>query len=222
MRRFERRRLERLRTQLLVAGVAFCGGALLDMGLTARLAWQQEDAVAELARAPEPQPVVATSGRVTTPEEVADAVAEELPDRGLLMPVPGVDPDTIYDSYDDARSGGRMHEAIDIMAPRGTPVVAVADGEIAKLFTSRGGGITIYQFDPTATLCYYYAHLDRYADGLAEGDRVTRGQVIGYVGSTGNASPEAPHLHFALFRVGPERQWWKGEPVNPYPLLANP
>jgi murein DD-endopeptidase MepM/ murein hydrolase activator NlpD len=219
MRHFERRRLERLRGRLMVVGLAFSAGALLDMGLTARLARQQDAAVAELARAPEPQPVVATSGSVVEPDAV-DALADAA--APLLLPVPGVKPDTLYDSYDDPRSGGREHEAIDIMAPRGTPVVAVADGEVAKLFTSRGGGITIYQFDDTETVCYYYAHLDRYADGLAEGDRIERGQVIGYVGSTGNASPEAPHLHFAMFRVGPERQWWKGDPINPYPLLANP
>jgi peptidoglycan LD-endopeptidase LytH len=91
---------------------------------------------------------------------------------------------------------------------------------IVKLFNSKGGGgISIYQFDPTGTYCYYYAHLDRYADGLKEGQHVRRGDVIGYVGSTGNASPTAPHLHFSIFRLGPERQWWKGEPINPYPAL---
>lgn len=221
MRRFERRRLERLRQRAVVVGVAFCAGALLDMGLTARLGRQQDEAVAELARAPEPQPVVATSGSLPGPEpDAVDAVNDRA--GSLSMPVPGIAREVLYDSYDDARGGGRRHEAIDIMAPRGTPVVAVAPGEIAKLFTSKGGGITIYQFDDSDALCYYYAHLDRYADGLAEGDRVERGQVIGYVGSTGNASPEAPHLHFAMFRVGPERQWWKGDPINPFPLLASP
>lgn len=220
MRRFERRRLERLRGRAIVVGCAFCAGALLDMGLTARLARQQDDAVAELARAPEPRPVVATSGTDAPPEAV-DALATTTAER-LAMPVPGITPDRLYDSYDDARGGGRLHEAIDIMAPRGTPVVAVAAGEIAKLFTSKGGGLTIYQFDDEEPLCYYYAHLDRYAEGLAEGDRIERGQVIGYVGSTGNASADAPHLHFAMFRVGPGREWWKGDPINPYPLLANP
>jgi murein DD-endopeptidase MepM/ murein hydrolase activator NlpD len=105
------------------------------------------------------------------------------------------------------------------MAPRRTPVRAVEDGTIAKLFTSKAGGLTIYQFEPSGTFCYYYAHLDAYADGLAEGQTVHRGALIGYVGSTGNASPDAPHLHFSIFRLTPERQWWKGEPIDPYPVL---
>jgi murein DD-endopeptidase MepM/ murein hydrolase activator NlpD len=106
------------------------------------------------------------------------------------------------------------------MAPRGTPVRAVEDGTIAKLFESRGGGgLTIYQFDPSETFCYYYAHLDGYALGIREGQTVRRGQVIGYVGSTGNASPDAPHLHFTIFQLTPERKWWKGEPLNPYPVF---
>ena len=118
-----------------------------------------------------------------------------------------------------APHGGRPHEAIDILAPRGTPVLAAANGRVVKLFTSQQGGLTVYQFDPTVTWAYYYAHLDRYAPGLAEGMTLSRGDRVGDVGSTGNASPEAPHLHFAIFRLGPEKQWWKGQPVNPYPLL---
>ena len=102
------------------------------------------------------------------------------------------------------------------MAPRGTPVLAVEDGRVAKLFLSKAGGITVYQFDPVSNYAYYYAHLDRYADGLTEGASLHKGQVIGYVGSTGNASPDAPHLHFAIFKLGPERQWWRGTPLNPY------
>ena len=115
---------------------------------------------------------------------------------------------------------GRRHDAIDIMAPRGTPVRAVEDGTIAKLFTSKAGGLTIYQFDPTQTFSYYYAHLDRYADRAARGpDGAPRRQLLGYVGSTGNASADAPHLHFAISRLDPDT-WWKGDPINPYPLLA--
>ena len=105
------------------------------------------------------------------------------------------------------------------MAPRGTPVVAVDDGKVVKLFNSKPGGLTVYQFDPDEKLAYYYAHLDRYAPGLAEGTVVKRGDVIGYVGSTGNANPDAPHLHFAVFVLGPEKRWWQGTPINPYPLL---
>ncbi len=137
--------------------------------------------------------------------------------RGLLVPVQSVAPAQLADSYLQARAGGeRAHEALDIAAPRGTPVLAVEDGRIAKLFLSRPGGITVYQFDPAGEFAYYYAHLDRYEAGLAEGMQVRKGQVIGYVGSTGNASPEAPHLHFAIFRLDPQRQWWRGTPINPF------
>ena len=101
---------------------------------------------------------------------------------------------------------------------RGSPVVAVEDGTIAKLFLNKAGGITIYQFDPTEKYTYYYAHLDRYADGLAEGDKVKRGETIGFVGQTGNAGTS--HLHFGIFLLGPQKRWWKGEPLDPYPVLT--
>ena len=139
---------------------------------------------------------------------------------GLLVPVAGVKVSQLVDTYTQARGEGRSHDAIDIMAPRGTPVYAVEDGRIVKLFLSQPGGITVYQFDPSDRIAYYYAHLDGYAPGLAEGRMVKRGELLGYVGSTGNASPDAPHLHFAIFALGPEKQWWKGTPINPYPLLA--
>ena len=112
-----------------------------------------------------------------------------------------------------------MHDAIDIMAPAGTPVLAVADGTVEKLFDSKLGGTTLYQFNPQRTLAYYYAHLQAYAPGIAEKQVLKRGQVIGYVGATGNANPEGPHLHFAIFELGPEQQWWKGTAINPYPQL---
>lgn len=137
--------------------------------------------------------------------------------RTLVVPVTGVDPAALVDTFDQGRPGHR-HEAIDILAPRGTPVVAVDDGPLVKLFTSKPGGLTVYQFDRDGRLAYYYAHLDRYADGVQEGMALRRGDVIGYVGTTGNARG-TPHLHFAVFRLGPERQWWKGEAVNPYPAL---
>jgi murein DD-endopeptidase MepM/ murein hydrolase activator NlpD len=146
-------------------------------------------------------------------------IPDELIAKDLTIPVMGVTVEQLTPQFFDER-GERGHEAIDIMAPTGTPVVAAEDGTIAKFFTSNAGGITIYQFDPTDTYAYYYAHLDRYADGLKEGDVVMRGQVIGYVGSTGNANPSAPHLHFAIFRLGPEKQWWKGEALDPYPALT--
>ena len=147
----------------------------------------------------------------------------ELPREALLIPVRGVRPSELQDTFDDRRGdGSRAHEALDIMAPRGTPVLAATDGRIEKLFESVAGGHTIYQFDDSATHAYYYAHLDRYAPGLAEGQEVERGELIGYVGSTGNASEDAPHLHFAIFELGPEKHWWEGTAIDPLPLLATP
>ncbi len=141
---------------------------------------------------------------------------------GLLIPVQGAGLETLTDTFDEARGSERRHEALDIMAPAGTPVLAVADGTIEKLFDSERGGLTIYQFEPTGRYAYYYAHLQAYAPGIVEGQPVRRGDVLGTVGSTGNADPAAPHLHFAVFRLTPEKQWWVGEPINPYPLLARP
>ena len=136
-----------------------------------------------------------------------------------MVPVQGVTRQALQDTFKDARSQGRVHDAIDILAPRNTPVLAVEAGRIVKLFTSNKGGLTIYQFDPTNPYSYYYAHLERYAPGLAEGNQVTRGQVIGYVGTSGNAPPDTPHLHFAITLLPPEKNWWQGVPINPYPIL---
>ena len=135
------------------------------------------------------------------------------------MPVQGVHGSQLYDSFRDARSG-HSHQATDIAAPRGTPVVAADDGVIRKLFTSARGGLTIYEFDPTGTYCYYYAHLDRYAGGLTEHTPVHRGEVIGYVGSTGDAPANAPHLHFEIARIDADKKWWGGTPINPFPILS--
>jgi murein DD-endopeptidase MepM/ murein hydrolase activator NlpD len=137
--------------------------------------------------------------------------------RRLLLPVPSADARRLRDDFADPRSG-HSHEALDILAPRGSPVVAVDDGVVQKLFTSVRGGLTVYQFDPEGTYCYYYAHLDRYAPGLREGLTLKKGDRIGDVGTTGNAPPDTPHLHFAIFKMGPEKQWWKGAALNPYPL----
>ena len=141
-------------------------------------------------------------------------------DVGLLLPVTGIEPRQLSDTFTQSRGEGRLHDAIDITAPRGTPVVAVADGRVAKLFNSKPGGLTIYQFDAEEKLAYYYAHLDAYAPALVEGQQVRRGDVIGYVGSTGNADPDGPHLHFAIFVLGPDKKWWQGTAINPYPLLG--
>jgi peptidoglycan LD-endopeptidase LytH len=128
--------------------------------------------------------------------------------------------DSVKGSFYEGRTGHR-HEAVDILAPRNTPVRAVQAGTIAKLFFSKQGGITLYQFDPSGRLCYYYAHLQRYADNLHEGDAVSQGQILGYVGTTGNAPPNTPHLHFAVFELGDDRRWWKGTAIDPYPLLKS-
>jgi peptidoglycan LD-endopeptidase LytH len=136
----------------------------------------------------------------------------------IVMPVQGAKTTDLHDSFAETR-GTHKHEAIDIMAPRGTPVVAAVDGTIEKLFTSKPGGLTIYEFDRERNYCYYYAHLDRYAEDLKEGQIVHRNDRLGYVGSTGDASAEAPHLHFSILQLGPEKRWWVGSPINPYPYL---
>jgi murein DD-endopeptidase MepM/ murein hydrolase activator NlpD len=148
----------------------------------------------------------------------ADTV-EELRQRRLTLPVQGIKREDLRDTFNEMRGATRRHEAIDILAPRNTPVFAVEDGEIARLFFSEAGGITIYQFDPDEDFVYYYAHLERYADRLKEGDDVKRGQIIGYVGTTGNAPRNTPHLHFAIFKMTDEKKWWQGTAIDPYSVL---
>ena len=155
-------------------------------------------------------------GSVAEGDLAIDPDVADLRGRHLVLPVDGVDPADLHDHF-LARHGRRLHHGIDIMAPRETPIYAVDDGVIARLDArSRAGGITVYQVDSTGTYGYYYAHLERWAEGLAVGDAVTRGQTIGYVGSTGNAPERSPHLHFAIHRLGPSRQPWVGSPLNPY------
>ena len=143
----------------------------------------------------------------------------DLSARALTMPVRGIDADDLVGSFDAKRGEGRRHEAIDILAPRNTPVLAVEEGTIARLFTSKAGGLTVYQFDPASRYAYYYAHLERYAPGLTDGDRIRRGQVLGYVGTSGNAPPDTPHLHFAIFKLSDKKQWWQGTAIDPFPVL---
>ena len=244
MRRFERQRVERRRRMLAIVCVSFALGALTSLWLMSRLpslpggAFEADAAPAALVTAGTPRAPVpahdpagpALAGpRVQSPEDPKPRATtgtspgyttalDELRDRNLLIPVQGVDDDDLRDTYFDSRDG-RLHEALDIMAARHTPVRSVEDGRIAKLFDSKAGGLTLYVFDPSERFAYYYAHLDRYADGITEGQPVRRGEVIGYVGSTGNAAENAPHLHFAIFRLTPDKQWWKGEPINPYLIL---
>ncbi len=171
------------------------------------------------AAQPAPRPPALTPTGHVVPDLPVVPPPADLRRRDLLLPVQGVEREALRDTYTELRGGGRVHEALDIMAPRGTPVLAVEAGRIAKLFKSERGGLTIYQFDPTETYAYYYAHLDRYAPGLAEGAQVRRGQLLGYVGATGNAAD--PHLHFAIFRLGPEKRWWQGTAINPFPLFRD-
>ncbi|MBV9155402.1 MAG: M23 family metallopeptidase [Acidobacteriaceae bacterium] len=145
------------------------------------------------------------------------ASAQSLPE--LTLPIQGLQLSDLKDTFEEVHNG-HTHEAIDIIAPKGTLIRAVVSGTIRKLFLSKPGGNTIYQFDEAGVYCYYYAHLDRYADNLREGMRVQPGDVIGFVGSTGNADQRTPHLHFAVFELGPEKQWWRGKAINPYPALV--
>jgi murein DD-endopeptidase MepM/ murein hydrolase activator NlpD len=142
------------------------------------------------------------------------------PGASLAIPVRGIRPEQLRDTYEAPRSGGRVHNAIDIMAPEGTPVLAAVDGTIFRLRTGGLGGVTVYQLGNDRRTLYYYAHLQRYAAGLREGLPIVRGQVIAYVGDTGNAGRGNYHLHFSVSRLDDPRRWWQGENVNPYPMLA--
>ena len=174
---------------------------------------------------PTRQPSVGRSGNLVTvkPDNAPPVVVAEqvtVAPSGLAIPVTGIKADQLTDTYDAARGAGRRHDAIDIMAAEGTPVIAAADGTVEKLFNSVRGGTTVYVRSPDQKWQYYYAHLSAYAPGLHEGQQVKRGQVIGRVGHTGDASPDGPHLHFAINSMAAGDGWWKGTAINPYPLLA--
>jgi murein DD-endopeptidase MepM/ murein hydrolase activator NlpD len=188
-----------------------CGQAVLDSD-----AAPAGGAAPSTDAAPVAPPAPARPG--APPRIGADPVAD-LRERDLLLPVEGFDRATLYGSFAEKRGSDRLHEAIDMLAPRNTPVLAVEDGTIARLFSSKAGGITVYQFDPGVSYVYYYAHLQRYAAGLTEGAAVRRGQVIGYVGTSGNAPPDTPHLHFAIFKLSEKKQWWEGVPIDPFEVL---
>lgn len=168
--------------------------------------------------ATEPEPVreaPATTSSATASLPPAAVLAA----KGLIIPVEGVDPSRVRDSYSASR-GGRTHDAVDIMAARGTPVLAADSGTILKLRQNAAGGITIYQLDPDQQFVYYYAHLDGYRDGLAEGQAIRQGEVLGFVGTTGNAPKDLPHLHFQVMLYRGRGQYWGGEPINPHPYLT--
>jgi murein DD-endopeptidase MepM/ murein hydrolase activator NlpD len=146
---------------------------------------------------------------------------DPLAERRIIIPVRGVEGAKLQDNF-DSRRGRRMHNALDIMAPRGTPVVAVDDGRIVRAYYHALGGLCLYQVDPDSKFAYYYAHLDAFAKDTREGRIVKKGDVLGYVGTTGNATPTAPHLHFAIHRLASHAKWWRGTPINPYPYLVTP
>ena len=194
--------------------------ALFGMAFIALLAWVAagSNPSAESRAMGAPPAIIVMHRTTAAPPPAADFVVVDSPGP-MIIPVAGVDRSALHDMFNEVR-GDRRHEAIDIMAPRGTPVIATDNGMVKKLFTSVPGGLTIYEFDPAQRFCYYYAHLDRYADGLHEGQPLHRGDVIGYVGTTGNAPKDTPHLHFAVIRLDPNKRWWKGSYIDPYPLLT--
>jgi peptidoglycan LD-endopeptidase LytH len=164
------------------------------------------------------EPAQGSAERSTDRTAAEPGTLRPAPTLHLGMPLANVDPKTLRDTFSDARDGHK-HEALDIAAPRGTPVLAVAEGNVAKLFNSKQGGLTVYQFDNTQQYAFYYAHLDRYAPNLKEGMLLRKGDTLGYVGTTGDAPPNTPHLHFAVFQLGPEKNWWKGTALDPLPML---
>ena len=185
------------------------GAALLMTAVAVHLAIR--------ARGPRPPDGEPMEAPVTTTHPPADLVA-----RGLAFPVNGIELSTVADTFSDARGTTRVHNAMDIMAPRGSPVIAVDAGTISQLGNGGAGGITVYEVDDGGRYAFYYAHLDRLAAGLAEGQAVKRGDLLGYVGTTGNAPRNAPHLHFAIYEITDARTRWGGRPINPFPLWKRP
>jgi peptidoglycan LD-endopeptidase LytH len=195
---------------VVVAGVLLAAAAFFYSGITGSIA---------------PDQVAVKDREVVNPAGDAPPIAVgtvTVGPAGLAVPVSGVRAGELVDTYTQARAGGaRAHDAIDIMAPTGTPVVAAAPGRVEKLFFSKGGGgISAYIRSDDNLWTYYYAHLSAYAPGLREGQHLLRGAPVGYVGFTGNANPAGPHLHFAINRMAPGEKWYQGTPINPYPLLA--
>ena len=227
------RRANRAFGPILAVSIGFLAGALftgilMTSGPTGSASSGTRDDCGEgaLTRNPDPadRPVVAVPVPRPAPESSlprigTDPIAD-LRDRQLSIPVRGVERDDLRSSFSEKRGSNRVHEAMDILAPRHTPVIAVEDGTVARLFASQAGGTTIYQYDPTSTYVYYYAHLQRYVPGLEEGARVKRGDVIGFVGTSGNAPEDTPHLHFAIFKMNDKKQWWQGTAIDPYEIIG--
>ena len=199
-------------------------GVRVGMGRPRPLATAPDSSKAEPVDVVKPEPVMSraeTGPTLSATTIVTGSDLDALRSRSLIIPVRGLDADDLMSSFDDAR-GSRRHEAIDILAPRGTDVVAVDDGKVAKIFTSRAGGLTVYQFDPSETFVYYYAHLDKYAPDLEEGVMLRKGDLIGWVGTSGNAPENTPHLHFAISKLDADRRWWGGTALDPYLVWRDP
>lgn len=214
---------------VFAAAIGFLGGMLVMAAIVTIFPTGAGAIVAPLTRASEKVEVKPTKREepspVTPPPTMAvpapavSGAPGDLRERNLTLPVQGIKREQLTDTFNDMRGTSRRHEALDVLAPRNTPILAVEDGTVAKLFVSDAGGLTVYQFDPSSAYAYYYAHLERYADGLQEGAPIKRGQVLGYVGTTGNAPRDAPHLHFAIFKLGVDKKWWQGTPIDPYSVL---
>ena len=216
--------------------VAFCAGMLVQWALTVygppkpaiaseiRLKPDATSASSEVPLKPDATDTIQKPGATGTAGKTAPPAATTptigaVPTRSLRLPIDGDNVNDWKGGFAERR-GSRPHEAIDILAPRNTPVHAVDNGAIAKLFYSKAGGITIYQFDPGGQRAYYYAHLERYAPGLHEGQAVSQGDVLGYVGTSGNAPPGTPHLHFGVFELNADRHWWQGRALDPYEVFS--
>jgi peptidoglycan LD-endopeptidase LytH len=209
----------------------FCAGALAD-GLLRMKYVRSEPGVRDVAvvRAATDEPRIsaaalpAAGGRSAGDRGAVPRVAATtgvlVPAERLRVPIDGVEVESFKGGFVERR-GSRQHEAVDILSPRNTPILAVDNGTIAKLFDSKGGGHTIYQFDASGRIAYYYAHLEKYAEGLREGQIVKQGDVIGYVGTSGNAPPNTPHLHFAVLELDDTGRWWKGKALDPYLVFKN-
>src|SRR4051812_34231151 len=165
-----------------------------------------------------PRVVLAGSAMGKSAVSASEAV-DYILGRGMAIPVAGMTMAQLEDTFDEGRSSGRVHRALDILAPRGTPVIAADSGRILRISVNALGGNTIYAADPLGRVVYYYAHLDAYRDGLTQGATIARGDTLGFVGTTGNAPKDTPHLHFQVMRMPPDGKYWDGEAINPYPLF---
>ena len=192
---------------------------LLPLNTTRDIPPSNKNVTAVLGK-PIPSPTLTIQTPSPTPEPTPSPIEKSYVGHlDLIIPVLGIRSDQLLDTFSDSRSEGRVHDAIDIPAPANTPVLAAADGVIVKLFQSERGGTTIYQASDDKQLIFYYAHLSSYAEGLAEGKRVRRGETIAYVGDTGNAGAGNFHLHFSIAVVADPKRYWEGTNINPYPLL---